>query len=105
MTYERLMAEQWPTGKFGRGEPVQRRPLPSLPARPPERRSIQLWTPEEQAEHRAVLEAALATWQVRGKDADRKRAYSRKHSSVTAARRRHLRLVRPRYRPSTTEAA
>ncbi|MEW2147743.1 hypothetical protein AB0909_00655 [Streptomyces albidoflavus] len=43
---ERLLAEELPTGTFGRGE-RPRRPAP----RP--------WTPEEQAAHYAELAAAL----------------------------------------------
>jgi hypothetical protein len=93
--YERLMTEQWPTGKFGRGEPVERRPLPPLPERPPERRPIQPWTPEEQAQHLADLGAALSTWQEKSPAADHKREYNRAHARQTADLRRHLQLVPP----------
>jgi len=105
--YERLMAEQWPTGKFGRAEPVQRRSLPPLPERPPERRPIRPWTPEEQAQHLADLEAALATWQDKSQAADRKREYNRAHARQTADLRQHLRLVPPpaQDRSPGTEAA
>ncbi|GAA4823889.1 hypothetical protein [Streptomyces ziwulingensis] len=48
--YERLMAESLPTGTFGRSQPAQSRSTAPAPA----------WTPEEQAAHRAELEAALA---------------------------------------------
>lgn len=53
--YERLMAEALPTGTFGHAQPTsaqQRAPRP--------------WTPEEQAQHRADLEAALAGTESRG---------------------------------------
>lgn len=108
--YERLMAEQWPTGKFGRDEPVQRRSLPPLPERPPERRLIRPWTPEEQAQHLADLEAALSTWQDKTEAADRRRAYSREYGrqyGATVRRARRLRLVPPPAQDSRpgTEAA
>jgi hypothetical protein len=90
---ERLMAELWPTGKFGRAEHVQRPPLPPLPESPPERRPIRPWTPEEQAQHRADLLDALEGWQDKSEAADRKREYSREHARQTATLRRHLRLV------------
>lgn len=48
--YERLMAEAVPTGTFGHARPATRRDDSPAPA----------WTPEEQAAHRAELEAALA---------------------------------------------
>ncbi|MET9776089.1 hypothetical protein ABZ023_17845 [Streptomyces sp. NPDC006367] len=104
--YERLMAEEWPTGKFGRAEHVPRHPLPPLPERPPERRPIRPWTPEEQAQHRADLLAALETWQPKGEAANRKRAYNREYTRQTTRLRRHLRLVpRPRQNRPDTEAA
>jgi hypothetical protein len=53
--YERLMAEAIPTGTFGRARPAQPRTADSAPA----------WTPEEQAAHRAELEAALAPARLR----------------------------------------
>lgn len=46
--YERLMAEAIPTGTFGHAQPPPTGPRP--------------WTALEQAEHYAVLEAALADW-------------------------------------------
>jgi hypothetical protein len=49
--YERLLAEAIPTGTFGRARPAQPRDAEPAPA----------WTPEEQAAHRAELEAALAS--------------------------------------------
>ncbi|MFF4090361.1 hypothetical protein ACFYY9_26295 [Streptomyces nigra] len=48
--YERLMAEAIPTGTFGHARPTTRHT-----AEPAAR-----WTPQEQAAHRAELEAALA---------------------------------------------
>ncbi|MFI6032999.1 hypothetical protein ACIBBD_02215 [Streptomyces sp. NPDC051315] len=48
--YERLMAEAIPTGTFGRARASTLRNAETAPA----------WTPEEQAAHRAELEAALA---------------------------------------------
>lgn len=98
--YERLMAEQWPTGNFGRAEPVQRRPLPPLPERPPERRPIRPWAPEEQAQHFADLEAALSIWQEMSPAADRKRERTRERQR--SARPRHLRVVPA---PTDTRAA
>ncbi|MFJ4880112.1 hypothetical protein ACIP93_33560 [Streptomyces sp. NPDC088745] len=102
--YERLMAEQWPTGRFGRDAPVQRRPLPPLPVRPPERRPIRPWTPEEQAQHFAELEAALSTWQDPTPAANRKREYHRVHA-CRAAGPRHLRLVPPHAQDSRRPGA
>lgn len=53
--YDRLMAEAIPTGTFGRARPVERRdPVPAP-----------RWTPEQQAAHRAELEAALGVTQPR----------------------------------------
>ncbi|MEU2585253.1 hypothetical protein ABZ612_20295 [Streptomyces avermitilis] len=95
---ERLMAELWPTGKFGRAEHVQRPPLPPLPERPPERRPIRPWTPEEQAQHRADLLAALEGWQDKSATADRRRRYSRDYGrqyGKQVRRARRLRLVPP----------
>ncbi|MGX1907709.1 hypothetical protein ACWIID_02415 [Streptomyces phaeochromogenes] len=105
--YERLIAEQWPTGKFGRNEPVQRRPLPPLPDRSPDHRPIPSWTPEEQAQHLADLDAALSAWQEKSAAADRKREYSRHHARQTADLRQHLSLVPPpaQDRRPGTEAA
>lgn len=54
--YERLMAEAVPTGTFGHARPTVPRDPVSAPA----------WTPEEQAAHRAELEAALAGTETRG---------------------------------------
>lgn len=47
--YERLMAEAIPTGTFGHARPAGRQGTAPAPA----------WTPEEQAEHLALLEAEL----------------------------------------------
>ncbi|MFF9901331.1 hypothetical protein [Streptomyces longispororuber] len=90
--YERLMTEQWPTGRFGRAESAERRPLPE---RPPQRRPARPWTPQEQAQHVADLEAALSTWQDTSAAADRKREYNRAHARQTADLRRPLRLLPP----------
>lgn len=54
--FERLMAEAVPTGTFGRTRPARQQQAESAPA----------WTPEEQARHRAELEAALAGTETRG---------------------------------------
>ncbi|SDM76649.1 hypothetical protein SAMN05444921_11325 [Streptomyces wuyuanensis] len=50
--YERLMAEQIPTGTFGGAQPARR------PERPTERH----WTALEQLEHRRTLLEALDNW-------------------------------------------
>lgn len=55
--YERLIAEELPTGTFGHALP------PDPPPRP-----IRPWTPEEQAQHYAVLARELATWVYREPD-------------------------------------
>jgi hypothetical protein len=75
---ERLLAEELPTGTFGHARP---------PA--PDRRLARPWTPEEQAEHRAVLEEALDGWQSDDEHDQRKRAYSRDR----AREHRHLRVI------------
>lgn len=49
--YERLMAEAIPTGTFGRARPTRRDNTEPAPA----------WTPDEQADHLAALEAAIST--------------------------------------------
>ncbi|MFD0053004.1 hypothetical protein ACFVHR_04670 [Streptomyces sp. NPDC127168] len=53
--YERLMAEALPTGTFGHAQPTSSQPRTHRP-----------WTAEEQAQHRADLEAALTTSETRG---------------------------------------
>ncbi|MFJ3037752.1 hypothetical protein [Streptomyces tendae] len=53
--YERLLAESIPTGTFGHAQPTTAQPRTTRP-----------WTPEEQAQHRADLEAALTTAESRG---------------------------------------
>jgi hypothetical protein len=50
------MAEALPTGTFGDARPNRRRKADPAPA----------WTPEEQAAHLAVLEAALDGTETRG---------------------------------------
>lgn len=54
--YDRLMAEALPTGTFGHAEP----------ARPRQAGYLSLWTPDEQADHVAVLEAELDRLEGRG---------------------------------------
>lgn len=54
--YERLMAEALPTGTFGRARPAVACSAGVASA----------WTPEEQAAHRADLEAALDEGETRG---------------------------------------
>ncbi|MFD5221435.1 hypothetical protein ACFWMH_27720 [Streptomyces tendae] len=54
--YERLMAEAVPTGTFGHARPARRQHAEPAPR----------WTPEEQAAHRAELEAALNETETRG---------------------------------------
>ena len=49
--YERLMAEAVPTGTFGHARPARQQQTESAPR----------WTPEEQARHRAELDAALSS--------------------------------------------
>lgn len=53
--YERLLAESIPTGTFGHAQPPSAQPRTRRP-----------WTPEEQAQHRADLEAALDAHETRG---------------------------------------
>lgn len=78
--YERLMAEEIPTGTFGHAQPP----------RPPERHT-RPWTPEEQAQHVATLLAALDGWESQDHHDIRKRE-----------RHRHLRLIQT---DQTPEAA
>lgn len=47
--YDRLMAEEIPTGTFGHAEPPRPGPRP--------------WTAIEQAEHHATLTAAINSWE------------------------------------------
>jgi len=49
--YERLMAEELPTGTFGHAQPPKPRESHTRP-----------WTPEEQAQHWADLATALNGW-------------------------------------------
>jgi hypothetical protein len=74
--YERLMAEAIPTGTFGRARPTAVRNAEPAPA----------WTPEEQARHRAELDAALNGFELRDEYAEHKRDRYRE-------KRTHLRLV------------
>ena len=77
--YERLIAEELPTGTFGHALPP-----PEPPPRP-----ITPWTPEEQAQHLADLLAALDGWVWDEED--------------RAETRRQLRLVDDQ--PADTDAA
>lgn len=63
--YERLMAEEIPTGTFGHAQP------PGDPHKRP-------WTPLEQAEHRRILAEALNGWQDPGDRATRDRTRPRR---------------------------
>ncbi|MEU9783628.1 hypothetical protein AB0H92_22135 [Streptomyces phaeochromogenes] len=99
------MAEQWPTGRFGHAESVERRPLRPLSERPPERRPISPWSPEEQARHRAALLEGLGRWQDKSEAAENKRQYNVQHTSQTTALRRSLRLVQGQSSETGAEAA
>ncbi|WAL93944.1 hypothetical protein [Streptomyces sp. Je 1-369] len=69
--YDRLAAEEIPTGTFGHAQPQH---APEGPSRPPA-----TWTPIQQAQHRADLLTALTDW---AWDED-----------TRDAERRHLRLI------------
>ncbi len=73
--YERLMAEELPTGTFGHALPP-----------PPPQRHTRPWTPEEQAQHVADLLTALQDWHDPSNQAEQKRE-------------RHLRLIKPEQTP------
>lgn len=64
--YERLMAEELPTGTFGHSRPSKAREAHSAP-----------WTTEEQARHLADLNAALDGWQDPSERAEQKRSRNR----------------------------
>ena len=66
--YERFRDEQWPTGTFGHALPPP--PEPEPPPRP-----VQPWTPEEQAQHVAVLLKELSTWTYREPDPEEPRLW------------------------------
>ncbi|MEV0691809.1 hypothetical protein [Streptomyces sp. NPDC050388] len=70
--YERLMAEEIPTGTFGHARPPR-----------PQERHARPWTPKEQAQHLAELNAALDGWQDTSERAQQKRV-------------RHLHLIHGR---------
>jgi hypothetical protein len=74
--YERLMAEALPTGTFGHARPATRRNAQPSPA----------WTPEQQAAHRAELDAALDGFELDDEYANHKRDRYREQ-------RAHLRLI------------
>ncbi|MGW4087017.1 hypothetical protein ACWEGS_28695 [Streptomyces sp. NPDC004822] len=86
MTYERLMAEQWPTGRFG--DPVsEARPQQPL-----------MTTQEQQAARRAALTEAQSGWRLPDAASERKRRRSAQVAAEKArereqARPRHLRIV------------
>ncbi|MEU6543939.1 hypothetical protein [Streptomyces sp. NPDC046859] len=80
--YERLMAEAVPTGTFGRARPAQPRPTRQQRTAEP----APAWTPEEQARHRAELDAALDGFELDDEYATHKRDRYRRQ-------RAHLRLV------------
>ena len=63
---ERLLAEELPTGTFGHALPPKPRPAEQLPY-------VSRWTPEEQTQHLAELNAALDGWQDPGDRASRDR--------------------------------
>ncbi|MEU5580980.1 hypothetical protein ABZ791_30350 [Streptomyces huasconensis] len=54
--FDRLMAEALPTGTFGHAEPARARAADAAPR----------WTPAEQAQHVAALEAELDRLEGRG---------------------------------------
>lgn len=88
--YEKLMAEAIPTGTFGRARPARRQETAPAPA----------WTPEEQAAHRAELDAALDGFELDDDYASNKRDRYREQ-------RAHLRLVaaNPAALPRQTDGA
>ena len=61
--FERLIAEELPTGTFGHALPP-----PEPPPRP-----ITPWTPEEQAQHLADMLTALSGWVYREPDPEEPR--------------------------------
>lgn len=61
--------------------PYERLMQEAIPTRPPAKPAHEPWTPEEQAQHRADLNAAIADWHW--------------HDDTSVGqRRRHLRLIR-----------
>lgn len=74
--YERLMAEELPTGTFGHARPP----------RPTHDRPAPSWTPAQQARHLADLLAALDGWHDTSQQAEQKRT-------------RHLHLIQPHHTP------
>lgn len=92
--YERLMAEDLPTGTFGRSRPPKTRRTPG-PAPAATHRAVEAvtppgshtpWTPEDQARHVADLLAELDGWEWHDEYADAKRERDQD-------RRTHLRLI------------
>ncbi|MER6616368.1 hypothetical protein [Streptomyces xantholiticus] len=88
--YERLMAEQWPTGTFGR--PAVDDPTRTAPTATS--------TPEQQAARRAALAEAQHGWRLPDQRSQRNR--ERTAERKCAARPRHLRVVPD---PTDTQAA
>lgn len=86
--YERLMAEAVPTGTFGHARPPKRQRTEPAP----------MWTPQEQARHRAELDAALDGFELDDDYANRKRDRYREQ-------RTHLRLVPTQQPHRATDAA
>jgi hypothetical protein len=61
--------------------PYERLMQEAIPVRPPAKPAREPWTPEEQAQHRADLNAAIADWHWHD-------------DTRVGRRRRHLRLIR-----------
>lgn len=87
--YERVMAEQWPTGRFG--DPAVGGPARETPAAPS--------TPGQQAARRAALADAQRGWLLPDERAQRNRGRTRE---AKRSRTRHLHLVP---RPTDSHAA
>ncbi|KMS79574.1 hypothetical protein ACH49_12160 [Streptomyces leeuwenhoekii] len=83
--YERLMAEAIPTGTFGGARPASNRAVAARSAE-----TVPRWTPEEQARHRAELDAALDGWEWDDEYADRRRDRDREYRRD---RRVHFRVI------------
>lgn len=88
--YERLMTEQWPTGRFGR-------PAADEPSRTT---SAATSTPKQQAARRAALDEAQQGWRLPDERSRRNRERTAERKRAT--RPRHLRVVPD---PTDTRAA
>lgn len=88
--YERLMAEQWPTGRFGR-------PAADEPSRTT---SAATSTPEQQVARRAALDEAQHGWRLPDKRSQRNRERTAERKRVACPR--HLCVVPD---PTDTRAA